>query len=107
MLTPETLSRKPSRIFSSRLAITPDGNRRSTPIPHIEFIIVGEAVRFPWDADSVPLQSFAAVRSCKIDNRPERNNPGRINFFMSHVVVPLDVIDADRFVDSRLLIKIE
>ena len=47
------------------------------------------------------------MRSGEIDNRPEWNDPGGINLFMRHVVVPLDMIDADRLGDSRLLIEIE
>src|SRR5205823_8927101 len=56
---------------------------------------------------SLPLQSFAAVRSCKIDNRSEWHDPSRINFLVRHVIMTLDVIDADGLGDSRLLIQVE
>ena len=47
------------------------------------------------------------MRLHKIDDWSERDDARRINFFVRHVVVTLDLIDADRFSNSRLLIKIE
>ena len=49
-----------------------------------------------------PVDGFAEA-----NNRPERHNASGINFLVRHVVVPLDVIDANGFGDSGLLIKIE
>jgi hypothetical protein len=43
------------------------------------------------------------VWTCKIDNRAEQHDAGGINFFMGHVVVALDVIDADGLGDAGLL----
>src|ERR1700736_2418196 len=53
------------------------------------------------------LNAFPTVRRCQVDNGPERNDPSGINFFVRHVVVPLDVIDADRLGDSGVLIQVE
>src|ERR1700736_1989954 len=50
---------------------------------------------------------LATVRLCQVDNRSERHDPGGINFLVRHVVVPLDVIDADGLGDSRLLIEVQ
>jgi len=47
------------------------------------------------------------MRSRKIDHGPEWNNPSRINFLVGHVVMTLDMVDADRLGDSRVLIEIE
>jgi len=50
---------------------------------------------------------LAVMRPGKIDNWPERHDPSGINFLVGHVVVTLDVIDADRLGDSGLLVKVE
>ena len=47
------------------------------------------------------------MRLCQINNRPERHDSGGINFLVGHVVMTLDVIDADRLGDSRVLIEIK
>ena len=47
------------------------------------------------------------MRPGKIDNWPEWHDPSGINFLVRHVVVMLDVIDADRLGDSGLLVKVE
>ncbi len=56
---------------------------------------------------NISANLLAAVRLREIDNRSERHDSGGINFFVRHVVMALDVIDADGLGDSRLLIEIE
>ena len=53
------------------------------------------------------LQSLAPVWPGKIDDRPKRDDASGINFFVRHIIMTLDVIDADRFGDAGLLIQIE
>ena len=50
---------------------------------------------------------LAVMRPGKIDNRPDRHDARRINFLVRHIIMTLDVIDADGLGDSRLLIEIE
>jgi hypothetical protein len=47
------------------------------------------------------------VRPVKIENWPKRHDPSGVNLFVRHVVVTLDVIDADGIGNSRLLIEVE
>ncbi len=46
-------------------------------------------------------RSFTAVRGGEILFRPQRDDAGRVNVIMRHIVMPLDVIEVDR---SQILI---
>ena len=52
------------------------------------------------------LETLTAVRPIEIEQRPHRHNPARIDVLVAHVVMALDVIEADRAGDARRLVQV-
>ena len=48
----------------------------------------------------------APVRLREINRRPDRDDPGRINFGVRHVIMTFDVIEINRLGDARSLIQV-
>src|SRR2546425_11484805 len=71
------------------------------PRPHCYPNLQSPVILCPW------LQFLAPVRLGEIQRWAEWHDPGGINFLVGHVVVSLDVIDADGLGDSGLLVKVE
>ena len=56
----------------------------------------------------MPLRSnpLPPVRLRQINRRPDRDNAGRINFGVRHVIMTFDVIEINRLGDAGLLIQV-
>src|SRR4051794_14872364 len=54
----------------------------------------------PSSPSPLPIQSlrkaFAVVRLRQIKHRPNRNDPGRVNLLVGHIIMTLDVIEVNR-----------
>src|SRR5207248_2374983 len=73
------------------------------PVPRCSYL---ETARVPTSPESSGCPALvvsgsakfpAIVRLDKIENRPERDDAGRINLGVRHVVMAFDVIEVDRF----------